>query len=89
MPAAAHRRLYDELSDLQDRLGALCDAMVAAERLRGWLDEATGAASREGLPAALRRQEQALARQRQRFVAWWTVPRREKLRRHLQKSTDA
>jgi len=86
IPAALHRRLYDELSDLQDRLGVLCDAMVAVERMQEWLADASDPASRRHLQAALRRQELQLASRRQRFLRWWSVRRREKMHRAWEKA---
>ena len=86
--APLHRRLYDELSDLQDRLGALCDAMVAVVRMRQWRADARDPASRKHLQAALRRQEQHLASRRRRFVRWWSVRRRQQMQRTWEKAID-
>ena len=81
LPEVAHRRLYDELSDLQDRLGHVCDVVAAADRLKSWLAEASEASVRKQLRNAIGRQERQLLAARQGFLRWWTARRRAALRR--------
>jgi CHAD domain-containing protein len=81
IPEVTRRRLYDELSDLQDRLGGLCDAMVAVQRMHEWLGDAQDAAVRKELRAAQSRQQAELASRKRRFLRWWTARRRERMRR--------
>lgn len=81
IPAATHRRLYDGLSELQDKLGAVCDAVVSVGRLREWLAECQDREIAKELRATLKREQQELASRKQRFARWWTVRRREQMRR--------
>jgi CHAD domain-containing protein len=86
LPAATHRRLYDELSDLQDRLGQVCDQIVAAGRLKQWYDEARGDGVRKELRAAQGQQRKQLAASKQRFLRWWTPKQRESLRKSWERA---
>jgi CHAD domain-containing protein len=81
IPAATHGRLYNQLSDLQDKLGAVCDAVVATGRLREWIAQCQDRAVAKELRATLKREQQELARRKRRFAQWWTVRRREQMRR--------
>jgi CHAD domain-containing protein len=85
-PAATHRRLYDELSGLQDRLGAVCDAIVAVGRLKEWLVPMKDQAVAKQLRSALRREQQVLTRRKAEFARWWTIRRRQQMRRVWTKS---
>jgi CHAD domain-containing protein len=89
LPATTHRRLYDELSDLQDRLGLVCDQIVALARLKEWHDEARAADVRQQLRAAQSQQRKQLAAARQRFLRWWSPKRRESLRKSWERALRA
>jgi len=78
LPAGVHRRLYDELTDLQDRLGEVCDRIAAVGRLEDWQREAKGQA-RGRLQTSLQHERAQLATGRQRFLRWWSVKRRKSL----------
>jgi CHAD domain-containing protein len=88
IPAATHCRLYDDLSEVQDKLGAVCDAVVAAGRLREWLAECKDRTIAKELRATLKREQQELARRKRRFARWWTVRRREHMRRAWNKGLE-
>ncbi len=81
IPATTHRRLYDDLSEVQDKLGAVCDAVVAVGRLRGWITECKDRAIAKELRATLKGEQQELARRKQRFARWWTIRRRQQMQR--------
>ena len=81
LPAVTHRRLYDELSDLQDRLGHVCDLIAAADRLESWLAEASEAIVRKQLRDAIERQKRQLLAAKQGFLRWWSAKQRAALRR--------
>lgn len=89
LPAATHRRLYDELSDLQDRLGQVCDQIVAAGRLKEWHDEARDDEVRKELRTAQGEQRKQLASSKQRFLRWWSPKRRESLRKSWERALRA
>ncbi len=86
IPAGQHRRLYDELSDLQDRLGGLCDAMVAVERLQQLQDETQDRALRKELQAAATREARQLAARKTRLLRWWSRKRQQQMRRGWEKA---
>jgi CHAD domain-containing protein len=86
LPAVTHRRLYDELSDLQDRLGHVCDQIVAVRQLQEWCDQARGASVREELCAAGRHQRKQLTSAKQQFRRWWSPKRRATLRKSWQQA---
>ena len=73
------QRLYDALSDLQDRLGEVCDHLAGVGRLRKWLAEAEQGNGRQELRAALAREQKQLAAVRRRFLRWWTAARQQRL----------
>ncbi|MEX2176747.1 MAG: CHAD domain-containing protein [Pirellulaceae bacterium] len=78
---ATHRRLYQQLGDLQDRLGEVCDSLTGVTRLEQWLAEAKEPTIRKQLRAALKSEQHQLARLRQRFARWWTAKRRLAMQR--------
>lgn len=78
LPAVVHRRLAGELSDLQDRLGEVCDRIAAVGRFQDWQRDAKGN-DREHLQASLEREQAQLATGKQRFLRWWTIKRRKSL----------
>ncbi|MCI0358491.1 MAG: CHAD domain-containing protein [Planctomycetaceae bacterium] len=82
----AHGRLYDDLSDLQDRLGQVCDKIVAASQLKEWCGQARSRDVRKELRAAHDAQRKQLAAQKQRFHRWWTPKRRATLRKSWEKA---
>jgi len=89
VPAATHRRLYEELSELQDRLGQVCDQIVAVGRLKEWRDEARSDDVRKQLRAAQSQQRKQLAGARQRFLRWWSPKRRKALRQSWERALGA
>jgi len=89
LPTATHRRLYDELSDLQDRLGQVCDQIVTAGRLKEWHDEARDDGVRKELRVAQGQQRRQLAASKQRFLRWWSPKRRESLRKSWERALRA
>jgi CHAD domain-containing protein len=78
LPAGVHRRMYDELTDLQDRLGEVCDRIVAVGRLEDWQREAKSKA-RARLQASLQHERAQLTSSKQRFLRWWSAKRRKSL----------
>jgi CHAD domain-containing protein len=86
LAAAACRRLYDELSDLQDRLGQVCDQIVAMGQLKEWQEEAHSSAVRGELQKARARQRKQLADGRQAFLRWWSAGRRAAVASRLRRA---
>jgi CHAD domain-containing protein len=78
LPAGVHRRLYDELTDLQDRLGEVCDRIATVGRLKLWRRDA-GGKQREDFRAALHHEQAQLSSGKQRFLRWWSAKRRKSL----------
>jgi CHAD domain-containing protein len=73
--------LYEQLSDLQDRLGAVCDSLASTARLQAWLKEIDDPEIRKQLRGALARERTELARHKAEFRRWWTARRRAALAR--------
>jgi CHAD domain-containing protein len=78
---AIHRRLYDELSEVQERLGEVCDHIAAAARLKDWQTQVGELPLRRQLGVLLARERRQLASSKRRFLKWWTAARRHSLRR--------
>lgn len=76
IPQRTHRHLYDELSALQDRLGAVCDDLVAAQQIRDWQAAEKKPKHQQQLADLLARVEQRLAKSRRQFHRWWSSARR-------------
>ncbi len=89
LPPRDHRWLYDELSGLQDRLGAICDALAAVARIRGWQASASKRKHQEELSGLILREEQRLASARRQFDRWWSPSRRARLQRRWQQAVPA
>jgi CHAD domain-containing protein len=77
----AGQRLYDELSDLQDRLGEVCDHLAAVGQLRAWMKKEKKPKRARKLRALLDQEEQRQAAARRKLLRWWTPARRERLKR--------
>jgi CHAD domain-containing protein len=83
-PAAAHRLLYDELIDLQDRLGEVCDRMAAVQQLEHWTETEKRLAPRRTLRRLLAEERLQLKKARAKFLRWWTPTRRQRLKQRCQ-----
>jgi CHAD domain-containing protein len=86
LPPRRHRRLYEELSSLQDRLGAICDSLAAIARIRDWQSSAKKRKHREQFASLLGREEQRLAARRRQFHRWWSAARRARFSQHWQQA---
>ncbi len=71
------RELYNHLSELQDRLGAMHDQVELSKRVAHCLDAAGGPKRREKLRCLLDHQYEELATQRDALRQWWTTARRQ------------
>jgi CHAD domain-containing protein len=81
IPSATRNKLYDGLTDLQDRLGEVCDHLAGVDRLKQWIAETDDRGVRRHLRAALGKEQQELVERRKRFLRWWTARRRAALKR--------
>ena len=79
LPTRIHQRLYEGLSDLQERLGTVCDNLSAVARLKEWRTSAKSRKDRQALTAQIRREQAMLAKNRERFLRWWSFARRKRL----------
>jgi CHAD domain-containing protein len=84
VPPRTFRRLYDELSGLQDRLGAICDSQSAIKRIHDWKSSANKRKQREQFEALLAREERRLAMLRRQFQRWWSPARCARSRQRWQ-----
>jgi CHAD domain-containing protein len=80
LPARAHRQLYQSLSDLQERLGTVCDHLSAVAQLQEWLHGAKSRKDRQALQAQIDREQKLLERDRRQFLRWWSISRQRRLR---------
>ena len=83
LPARAHQRLYESLSDLQDRLGTVCDHLSAVAQMTEWKASAESPDERRALLSQIRREQAQLNARRKQFLRWWSSARRKRLRAEL------
>jgi len=88
MAPRQHRKLYEELSLLQEKLGAVCDHLAKAEQLRDWQAQSKKHQDRQRLGELLAREEQRLALDRRKFHCWWSAARRSRLQTHWHAATS-
>jgi CHAD domain-containing protein len=81
LPAAAHRVHYEELTDLQDRLGEVCDRMAAVRQLEDWIQAEKQTAPRRTLRQLLAEERVLLDKTRAKFLRWWTPTRSQRLKK--------
>jgi CHAD domain-containing protein len=81
LPVRAHRRLYDALTHLQERLGTVCDHFSAIAQLKEWLSSAKVRKDRQALQSQIGREQRLLERDRRQFLRWWSVVRQRRLRK--------
>jgi CHAD domain-containing protein len=79
LPAKPHQRLYAALSELQERLGTVCDHVSALARLKAWRAAAKSPADRRAWQTHIRRQKEQLTAERKAFLRWWSGERRRRL----------
>jgi CHAD domain-containing protein len=84
--AGTHRRLYQSLSELQDRSGKVCDCLAAIEQLQTWQDAVSKESHRQRLLELIQREQNRLQRLRGEVVRWWSPARRKRLRQLWQKA---
>jgi CHAD domain-containing protein len=75
------RRLDEELSAVQDRLGEICDSLAAAAHLRAWIADAKKSEQAQKLRAILAREQERQSIARKALLRWWTSARRARLQR--------
>jgi CHAD domain-containing protein len=81
---AVRNELYPLIVDLQERLGKINDHVVAHARFSHWLSEAEADGVLRSLFDALVAEEQkALESTHKEFLEWWTVDRRDDLRKQF------
>lgn len=86
-PAKLREQLYPRLEQLQDRLGAINDHVVALGRYQHWREQSADRAERQYLKRLIRSEEQQLRAALRRFARWWTPHRSQLLRRHFDRLT--
>ena len=79
MPKEFRKRLYSQVEDLQERLGAINDHVTAARRLELWAQSAPAELSQQFLDLAGREQELWQAAL-EKFRRWWTPKLARQLR---------
>ena len=78
-------RLYDELSDFQDRLGGVCDHISAERRFREMLAGATNPADREFYRSLVSSEKKRFEQSRRAFFRWWSAKRKRAMREAWEK----
>jgi len=71
MPADVHRGLYEQLTDIQDRLGEVCDELAAIDHVQQLLDCTKKKKHRHQLKELIEQRQKRLARQRAGVLRWW------------------
>ncbi len=77
LPKQAWSRFYELLSDLQDRIGRVCDALVERQRLNQWRREAAHRSERQELLLLLVDCRQRMSAGKKELARWWTASRRK------------
>jgi CHAD domain-containing protein len=78
-PLSFRDEVYPTLSQLQDRLGRINDAVVVRDRLREWTEQSDDPAELSELRRRLAATEIELSKNRDGFPRWWTPELRESL----------
>jgi CHAD domain-containing protein len=86
LSAKVHKSLYGELSDLQERLGKVCDQLATLAHLKSWLSETREPATRRTLRDWQATAQRDLQAEQRRFARWWTESRRKQLAARWQKA---
>jgi CHAD domain-containing protein len=86
LPDKVLKSLYDELSDLQERLGKVCDQRATVGHVKGWLAETDEPATRRTLRDWLAAAERAQGAEERKFSRWWTAARRSRLAARWQRA---
>lgn len=81
------RELYGNLSEIQDRLGALHDQVALCGRIAHCLATTYGQRRREKLRRLLDRQQAELVAERAELSHWWTPTRRQQLATQWQQAS--
>ncbi|MCU0877516.1 MAG: CHAD domain-containing protein [Pirellulaceae bacterium] len=89
LPTKVHKSLCQELSDLQERLGKVCDQLATLAHVKEWLAETHEAATRRTLRDWQTAAQRELAAEERRFARWWTDARRSRLAARWQKGLSA
>jgi CHAD domain-containing protein len=71
MPADAHCGLYEQLTEIQDRMGEVCDELAAIDHVQRSLDGTKKNKHRRRLKELTEQQQKRLARQRASILRWW------------------
>jgi CHAD domain-containing protein len=79
LPKPIWTRLYQLLSDLQERLGVICDHLVERERLSRFRCESGDAQERRVLDKLAAESRRKLAAAKQGLGRWWTASRRRQV----------
>ena len=79
LPARSHRRLYESFTELQERLGTVCDHLSAIVQLEVWQKSAKSRKDRHALQSQLARELEQLDLDRKRFLRWWSTARQKRL----------
>lgn len=86
LPAKVHKSLYGELSDLQERLGKVCDQLATLAHLKSWLADTREPATKKTLRDWQATAQRELQAEERRFARWWTEARRQRLATRWQKA---
>lgn len=88
MNAKAHAALYDHSSEIQDRLGEICDHSAVIDHLRRWRKEACKKATRRKLKLLVRAELTEMNKLQARLLRWWTPARRQRLAAQWRKAVS-
>lgn len=75
IPKRIWSRLYKLLSDLQERIGVICDALAERQRLKQWRSETNDPGERQALLKLDAQCRRRLAAAKQGYTRWWTAQR--------------
>ena len=84
LPAREHRQLCESLNEIQDRLGEVCDQLMAIDQVQECLSQSKKKSHRRRLGELLQNEQRRLKRLRSRLITWW-LPHCRRLRRQWEK----
>lgn len=87
MPAKMRKSIYRDATQLQERLGQVCDHDNACQRLEAWSEETTSIRESVRLRKLAAKEHKALDASMAEFASWWTPARSGRMRRKLSEIT--
>jgi CHAD domain-containing protein len=83
LPSDVRTSLYPLVTELQDKLGKLCDHASACQQLAGWRQESSSGRGADHLLKLEKQEQQELQESITQFATWWTPELADELQTSL------